>query len=52
VLIQQLRAADYSQFDMGKLYMFIALSILPVVVVYLILSKFIIRGVTLGAVKG
>ncbi|MDR0974829.1 MAG: carbohydrate ABC transporter permease [Ruminococcus sp.] len=52
VLIQQLRAADYSQFDMGKLYMFIALSILPVVIVYLILSKFIIRGVTLGAVKG
>jgi len=30
----------------------IAFSILPVVVVYLILSKFIIQGVALGGVKG
>jgi multiple sugar transport system permease protein len=52
VLIQLIRAADYSQFDMGKLYMFIALSIIPVIVIYLILSKFIIRGITIGAVKG
>ncbi len=32
--------------------MFILLAILPVVVVYLVLSKSIIRGVTDGSVKG
>jgi multiple sugar transport system permease protein len=52
VLMQILRSADFANMDYGELYMFIALSILPVIVVYLILSKFIIRGITLGAVKG
>jgi multiple sugar transport system permease protein len=52
VLMQLLRAADFASQDLGEQYMFIALSIFPVVVVYLFLSKFIIRGVTLGAVKG
>ncbi|MBQ9420761.1 MAG: carbohydrate ABC transporter permease [Lachnospiraceae bacterium] len=52
IMIAQLRSADYSKFDMGKVYMFILLAILPVLIVYLILSKFIIKGVTAGAVKG
>ena len=52
LMIAQLRSADYSKFDMGKVYMFILLAILPVVVVYLILSKSIIKGVTAGSVKG
>ncbi len=52
IMIAQLRSADYSKFDMGKVYMFILLAILPVVVVYLFLSKSIIRGVTDGSVKG
>ena len=52
IMIAQLRSADYSKFDMGKVYMFILLAILPVVVVYVILSKSIIRGVTAGSVKG
>ena len=38
--------------DMGEVYMIILLAIIPVVIVYLFLSKFIIKGVTLGAVKG
>ena len=38
--------------DFGAKYMAVAISILPVVVVYLILSKYIIGGVTLGSVKG
>ena len=50
--IAYLRSADFTKFDMGQLYMMIALSILPVVVVYLFLSKFIVKGVTLGSVKG
>ena len=52
IMIAQLRSADYSKFDMGKVYMFILLAILPVLVVYLFLSKFIIKGVTAGSVKG
>ncbi len=38
--------------DMGEVYMIILLAIVPVVLVYLFLSKFIIGGVTLGSVKG
>ena len=52
IMISQLRSADYSKFDMGKVYMFILLAILPVLVVYIILSKSIIKGVTAGSVKG
>ena len=52
IMIAQLRSADYSKFDMGKVYMFILLSILPVMLVYVILSKSIIKGVTSGSVKG
>ncbi len=52
ILIARLRSADYLKFDMGMVYMMIAISIVPVIIVYLFLSKFIIRGVTLGSVKG
>lgn len=52
IMISQLRSADYSKFDMGKVYMFILLAILPVIVVYVFLSKSIIKGVTAGSVKG
>ena len=52
LMIAQLRSADYSKFDMGKVYMFILLAILPVVIVYIFLSKYIIKGVTAGSVKG
>ena len=38
--------------DMGEVYMIILLAIVPVVIVYLFLSKIIIGGVTLGSVKG
>lgn len=32
IMIAQLRAADCSKFDMGKVYMFIQLAILPVLI--------------------
>lgn len=38
--------------DFGVNYLAVMLSIIPVVVVYLALSKFIVKGVALGAVKG
>ena len=52
LLIAQLRSADFLKFDMGKVYMMLGCAILPVIIVYLCLSKFIVRGVTLGGVKG
>lgn len=52
ILIAQLRSADWLKFDMGQVYMMIAFSILPVIVVYLCLSKFIVQGVAMGSVKG
>lgn len=51
ILIATLRGADYMNFDMGKIYMMITVAIVPIVVVYLLLSKYIIAGVTLGGVK-
>ena len=50
ILIATLRGADYMNFDMGKIYMMITVAIVPIVVVYLLLSRFIISGVTLGGV--
>ena len=52
ILIALLRGADYMNRDMGKIYMMIMVAIVPIVLVYLILSKYIIAGVTLGGVKG
>lgn len=52
ILMAQLRSADWLKFDLGQVYMLIALAILPVVLVYLCLSRFIVGGVALGGVKG
>lgn len=51
ILIATLRGADYMNFDMGKVYMMITVAIVPIIIVYLLLSKYIIAGVTLGGVK-
>ena len=51
ILSATLRGADYMNFDMGKIYMMITVAIVPIIVVYLLLSKYIIAGVTLGGVK-
>ena len=51
ILIARLRGADYMNFDMGKIYTMITVAIIPIIIVYLILSKYIIAGVTLGGVK-
>jgi len=52
VMIALLRAADFLKFNMGHVYVAIAFSIFPVIIVYLILSKHIVQGVALGSVKG
>jgi multiple sugar transport system permease protein len=52
VMINALQRTSWGNIDLGCVYMAIFLSILPVVIVYLFLSKFIIKGVTAGSVKG
>lgn len=51
IMIATLRGADYMSFDMGKIYMMITVAIVPIIIVYLFLSRFIIAGITLGGVK-
>ncbi len=52
ILIATLRSADFLKFDMGQVYIFIAMAILPVVIVYIFMAKNIVAGMTVGAVKG
>lgn len=52
LLIAQLSADNPETFDKGKIYMLMTLAVLPVVVVYLIFSKAILKNLTSGAVKG
>lgn len=51
ILIAQLRSADYLKFDMGQVYMLIFLAIIPIVIVYILVSKYIVDGVAVGSVK-
>lgn len=39
-------------FDLGQVYVAIGLAIIPLIIMYLIFSRFIIKGMTAGAVKG
>ena len=53
IMMAVLRSKINSQSgDLGEVYMMILLSIIPVVIVYIFLSKYIVKGVALGAVKG
>ena len=51
ILIAALRSADFLKFDMGKVYMLITIAIVPIIIVYILLSKYIVAGVALGGVK-
>lgn len=51
LLIAQLRNADFLKFDMGQVYMLITIAIVPIIIVYLLLSRYIIRGIAIGSVK-
>ena len=51
ILIASLRSADFLKFDMGKVYMLITIAIVPIIIVYILLSKYIVAGVALGGVK-
>lgn len=51
LVVATLQAEAYLT-DLGEVYMILGFAIIPLIVVYLCLSKFIIRGVALGSVKG
>jgi multiple sugar transport system permease protein len=36
---------------MGKVYMLITIAIVPIIIVYILLSRYIVAGVALGGVK-
>ena len=50
MFVQGLRAMDYKR-DFGQIYTGLFLTVLPILVAYLILSKYIVAGVALGGVK-
>lgn len=52
LIIAGLNAEANGNFDLGKVYMVLGIAIIPLIIVYLCLSKFIIRGIALGSVKG
>lgn len=52
LILSAMRNAGPQEIHAGMFNLYIVIAILPVVLVYLLLSKFIIRGVALGSVKG
>ncbi|WP_247643002.1 carbohydrate ABC transporter permease [Acholeplasma laidlawii] len=52
IIIAQLGVSDPKNFDQGARFMLMFLAIIPTVIIYLIFSKYIIKGTTAGSVKG
>ena len=50
MFVQQMRTEQFTT-DYGAIYMGLFITIIPLIVVYLILSKYIVAGVALGGVK-
>lgn len=51
IMVSLLRG-DHYKTEFGSVYLGLTLTVLPLIVVYLLLSKYIIAGVALGGVKG
>ena len=50
MMVASLQSSDKFS-DYGTIYLAIALSIIPIIIAYVALSRFIIAGVALGGVK-
>lgn len=50
MLVQTLRGDTYRT-EYGSIYLGLALSIIPIIIVYAIFSKYIVSGISMGAVK-
>lgn len=51
MLIAKIKDVDPSNFDLGRTYVGLTLTVIPIFIVYFSLSKYIIAGVALGGVK-
>ena len=51
IMVSLLRG-DIYRTEFGTIYLGLTMTALPLIIVYLILSKYIIAGVALGSVKG
>ncbi|HHZ11824.1 MAG TPA: carbohydrate ABC transporter permease [Acholeplasmataceae bacterium] len=51
ILIGLLRSMD-DKTDLGMIYLMVLIGVAPLIIMYLLLSRFIIKGVTIGSVKG
>ena len=51
-MMVSLLKGDIYKTEYGSIYLGLGLTILPLIVLYLVLSKYIVGGVTLGSVKG
>lgn len=51
-LFVQMLTSDQFRVDYGVVYMGLTITVLPLIVAYLILSRYIVAGVALGGVKG
>lgn len=52
LIIASFKNSDPRTFDLGMVYMLITVAVIPILIVYLIFSRSIIKNLTSGAVKG
>ena len=50
MLVQKLRG-DIYRTEFGGIYLGIAISLIPIIIFYAIMSRYIIAGITMGSVK-
>lgn len=51
IVIANARNSDFMQFDLGIIYMLLCVAVIPLIIMYLCLSRNIIAGATAGGVK-
>ena len=51
-IMVSLLKGDIYKTEYGAVYMGLTLTVLPLIIVYLLLAKYIVAGVALGSVKG
>lgn len=52
IVIANLKNSDPSTFDLGQIYLLMAIAVFPMLIIYLIFSRGIIKNLTAGSVKG
>lgn len=52
IIIAGLKASSPDTFDLGQVYMLMTVAVIPVIIVYFIFSRALIKNLTSGAVKG